>query len=229
MSLRTRLITFPLGVIAIAVLALAGSGVINVISTNAVSNFNNLGPTAYRWEPSAAAGPQGTWAHAWGEYLSSDPTGPFDSYLATTGSNVGIFRYGYFWIQDVDGNRAFDQPPDRSFAFGGITGDVPITGDWSGNGYTKVGIYRSSNGLFILDSNGDGQFDSGAAVYNLGLGIQTGDVPVVGDWNGDGRTKVGLFRVVNGVATWYLDYNGDGVFESGTDRTYNSFSNLAIG
>jgi hypothetical protein len=129
----------------------------------------------------------------------------------------GIFRQGFFWLEDVNGDFQFASPPDRSFAFGGVPGDIPITGDWSGNGTTKVGIYRPSNGLFILDYDGDGVFTANDKVYNLGVGTQAGDVPVVGDWNGDGRSKVGLFR--QGFF-WIVDYNGDGVFTQGTDKTF---------
>jgi hypothetical protein len=141
--------------------------------------------------------------------------------VTQTGTHVsnfkpGIFRSGFYWLEDVDGNYQFNSPPDKAFAFGGIAGDIPITGDWSGNGTVKVGIYRPSNGLFILDYDGDGTFTSADKVYNLGVGTQAGDVPVVGDWNGDGRTKVGLFR--QGFF-WILDYNGNGVFEQGTDVT----------
>jgi hypothetical protein len=132
-------------------------------------------------------------------------------------SRVGIFRSGFYWLEDVDGNQQFNQPPDQAFAFGGVPGDIPITGDWNGDGRTKVGVYRPSNGLFILDTNGNQQFDVGDAVYNLGVGKQAGDRPVVGDWNGDGRTKVGLFR--QGFF-WILDYNGNGTFEQGIDKTY---------
>jgi hypothetical protein len=40
---------------------------------------------------------------------------------------------------------------------------------------------------------------------------------VVGDWNGDGKTKVGTF--LNGY--WYLDYNGNGVWDGeSTDKAY---------
>ncbi len=134
-----------------------------------------------------------------------------------TPSNVGIFRSGFYWLEDVNGDQQFTLPPDRAFAFGGIAGDISITGDWSGNGTTKVGIYRPSNGLFILDSNGDGVFDAGDTVYNLGVGTQAGDVPVVGDWNGSGTSKVGLFR--QGFF-WILDTNGNGIFEQGIDNTY---------
>jgi hypothetical protein len=135
----------------------------------------------------------------------SQPTGPIIS-------NVGILRGGFLWLLDVDGNRQFIAPPDKVFAFGGVPGDIPLSGDWNGDGHTKAGIYRSSNGVFILDYDGDGQFTSADKVYNLGVGTQPGDVPVAGDWNGDGRTKVGLFR--QGFF-WILDTNGNGTFESG--------------
>jgi hypothetical protein len=130
---------------------------------------------------------------------------------------AGIFRQGFFWLLDQDGNQQFNSPPDRSFAFGGIPGDIPITGDWSGSGTTNVGVYRSSNGLFILDYDGDGQLTAADKVYNLGVGIQAGDVPVVGDWNGDGRTKVGLFR--QGFF-WILDTNGNGTFDQSVDTAF---------
>ena len=129
--------------------------------------------------------------------------------------NAGIFRSGFFWLEEVDGNQQFNQPPDRAFAFGGVPGDIPIVGDWNGSGTTKVGVFRSSNGLFLLDYDGDGAFTSADKVYDLGLGTQPGDVPVVGDWNGDGRSKIGLFR--SGFL-WILDTNGNGVFDSGSDQ-----------
>src|SRR5258708_28741429 len=131
--------------------------------------------------------------------------------------NVGIFRSGLFWFQDVEGDQLFNWPPDRAFAFGGAPGDIPISGDWNGDGRTKVGVYRPSNGLFVLDYDGDGQFTVADKAYNLGVGVDPTDIPVVGDWNGDGKAKVGLFR--QGFF-WILDYNGNGGFEQGVDKAY---------
>jgi hypothetical protein len=37
---------------------------------------------------------------------------------------------------------------------------------------------------------------------------------VVGDWNHSGTTKVGIFR----AGTWYLDTNGNGLWDPGTDQ-----------
>jgi hypothetical protein len=131
-------------------------------------------------------------------------------------SKVGVFRGGFFWLLDVNGDGKFQEPPDRAFGFGGIAGDIPITGDWNGSGRTKAGIYRSSNGLFVLDYDGDGRFTNQDRSFSLNIGIQAGDVPVAGDWNGDGRAKVGLYR----QGRWLLDYNGDGAFEAGIDKSY---------
>jgi glucose/arabinose dehydrogenase len=128
---------------------------------------------------------------------------------------VGTFRQGFLWLEDKDGNRQLTVPPDAVFPFGGIPGDLPITGDWNGDGRTKVGIYRSRNGTFMLDYDGDGLMTVADRVYNLGIGTQLDDIPVAGDWNGDGKTKVGLFR--QGFL-WILDTNGNGVFEQGADQ-----------
>ena len=68
------------------------------------------------------------------------------------------------------------------------------------------------NGFWYIDYDGNGTWDNGVAdkVYGFGWG---GVTPLVGDWNGNGREKIGIF--VNG--TWYLDTNGDGVFGNGVD------------
>jgi hypothetical protein len=44
-------------------------------------------------------------------------------------------------------------------------------------------------------------------------------IPVVGDWNGDRKTEIGVYHILNG--DWNLDYNGDGEWDSGYDKWYN--------
>jgi hypothetical protein len=70
--------------------------------------------------------------------------------------------------------------PDLVVEFG-RAGDIPVVGDWNGNGVHTVGVVRGNRWL-LRDSN-----NSGAADYDIAFG-QAGDIPVVGDWNGDGRT-----------------------------------------
>ena len=60
------------------------------------------------------------------------------------------------------------------------------------------------------NSNNNGKWDGapGDAEYKYGA---PGDVPVVGDWNGVGISRIGIFR--RGV--WFLDTNGNHTFDQG--------------
>jgi hypothetical protein len=110
----------------------------------------------------------------------------------------GIFRNGYYWVLDSDGNRQFQNPPDSDFHYAGVgieAGDQPIVGDWNGDGKAEVGLFRPSTGIFYLDFDGSKSFNPSVdKQFSLGVGTQSGDVAVVGDWNGNGRSKIGLFR-----------------------------------
>ena len=77
----------------------------------------------------------------------------------------------------------------------GETGDKPLLGDWNGDGRTKVGIYRSSAGLFAEDYNGDLTWNQG--VDRAGVFGSPGGRPVVGDWTGTGVIRVGVFFGIN--------------------------------
>src|SRR6202044_2221877 len=92
----------------------------------------------------------------------------------------------------------------------GLPGDVPVVGDWNGNGTLKIGVFRPSTQMWYLDSNGNGVYDPGVDIAGQ-LGIP-GDLPVVGDWTGSGTTKVGIFRP--SVGLWALDMNGNATWDA---------------
>ena len=86
---------------------------------------------------------------------------------------------------------------------------------------SQAGIYRQ-NFMWILDANGNHQFDGtgqgqDVVVVNF-IPARPGDIPVAGDWNGSGVSKIGIYRPSSGQ--WYLDYNGNGTFDAG-DKVYN--------
>jgi hypothetical protein len=140
----------------------------------------------------------------------------FNVQIAMRNSKVGIVRANVAFLEDSNGNGAYDPGIDRFIpAFtgpGGFqAGDYPLVGDWTGSGKSKAGIYRSSTGQWFLDANDNGVFDAGDFTYAFG-GI-AGDFPVVGDWAGLGKSCVGLFR--SGFF-WVLDLNCNGSFD-GTD------------
>ena len=116
--------------------------------------------------------------------------------------NVGVYRNG-LWILDTNGNGIIDSA-DRQFNFGGLAGDIPVVGDWNGSGTLKAGFFRA--GTWILDTSGlmEGK-PTGQTILVANSYGSAGDIPIVGDWNGNGVSKIGIFR--NGF--WVLDMNGD--------------------
>ena len=124
----------------------------------------------------------------------------------------GLFREGD-WFFDQNRNFSWDGISiDKHMGkFGGYQGDIPVAGDWNGDGEKEVGIYR--HGAWYLDYNGNGQWD-GCDIDSCipAFGGLRGDIPVVGDWNGDGKTNIGFYR--NGA--WYLDKNANGQWEGCT-------------
>ena len=126
---------------------------------------------------------------------------------------IGVFRAGG-WFRDDNGNGIWD---DSLFTGFGQAGDLPIVGDWNGDGKTKIGVFRPGAGVFYLDYDGNDIWDgcgSGPDRCYTNF-VLPGDSPVVGDWDGDGKAEIGVFRN-NGL--WFLDANGNGIWDGcGTD------------
>ena len=120
-------------------------------------------------------------------------------------SKIGIFRNGT-WLLDYNGNGAWDGSGTDVLGSLGQTGDIPVVGDWNGDGRDEFGLFRDADGLWLLDYNGNGAWDDPTVDRSYLIG-QSGDTPVVGDWTGDGTSKLGVFR--NG--TWELDFDGNGL------------------
>jgi len=128
-------------------------------------------------------------------------------------AGIAIFDSGVWYI-DSNKNGVYDAGVDAVFNFG-ASGDTPVSGDWSGNGVTKIGTYL--DGQWRVDYNGNGTLDATPTDRSFYFGFP-GALPITGDWNGDGVTKIGVYS--NG--TWYLDYNGNGIWDgTPTDRIYN--------
>jgi hypothetical protein len=98
---------------------------------------------------------------------------------------------------------------DHVFHYG-EPGDVPLAGDWNGDGIRQIGVFH--DGQWYLDLDGDGKFTEKDAAFVFG---QAGDVPIVGDFNGDGVDDIGIYR--NGK--WIVDTNGNHQIDA-TDKVF---------
>jgi hypothetical protein len=88
------------------------------------------------------------------------------------------------------------------------------------NSVAKIGVFR--NGQWFFDPNGNGAWDGCGVDGCYDSFGMAGDIPVMGNWNGDPNRieKIGAFR--NGQ--WFLDLNGNGAWDGcGTDACYPSF------
>ncbi len=82
-------------------------------------------------------------------------------------------------------------PPDNVIAFGSST-DIPIAGDWDGDGVDSVGFARPrSDGALVFHLRND--LSAGPPDHVFRFGSST-DLPIEGDWDGDGVDSVGFAR-----------------------------------
>jgi len=94
---------------------------------------------------------------------------------------------------------------------GGV--DVPVVGDWDGNGVDTPGVFNPQTNNWFLTNGVNGQNVNNSfppAAFQFFLG-QVGDLPVAGDWNGDGFDTVGVFRTGN--STWFLSNGFQGTID----------------
>ncbi len=145
------------------------------------------------WEPYASFG---------GDPADIPVTGRIDKDRRT---DIGVFRNGTWLWQRANGK------PAATDEFG-AAGDIPVVGDWDGDGRDDIGVVRG--GAWILRITGTSRTpswvgpgvqvqqhpESDAVVLTFPYGLAS-DIPVVGDWDGDGRDDPGAVR---GGRDWYL-------------------------
>ena len=136
---------------------------------------------------------------------------------------------GYFYILGGAGSQ-------QTFFQWGTNGDVPVPGDYDGDGKTDFSIFRpSTNTWWVMKSS-----DTTYYGYTFGL---SGDKVAQADYDGDGKTDVAVFRPSTGY--WYIgqsatndyigvqfglgsdtpapaDYDGDGKADIAVWRNSNS-------
>jgi len=158
-----------------------------------------------------------------GNYSSGTPVNPYSSstFLWTLDPPVYAASACYFPVDSASGPGRYpgvfrpeqnnstkwylkyaNSSGNHDLAFGfGVTCDVPVVGDWNGDGVDTVGVWRA--GVWYLNS-----VNGGGSPTGFGFGDAT-DFPVVGDWDGDGDDTVGIFRWTGGAPEFHLNNQND--------------------
>jgi uncharacterized delta-60 repeat protein len=127
----------------------------------------------------------------WG--LITDKITPAD-YDGDNKTDVAVFR-------PSDGNWYILKSSDKSIVtvHFGQSGDIPLAGDFDGDGRADTSVYRSGNWYILNSSNGQFRAEQ--------FGIAT-DKPVLADFDGDRKTDLAVYR--DGV--WYAQRSTAGFF-----------------
>jgi hypothetical protein len=130
--------------------------------------------------------------------------------------NIGVYRPSTLrFYLDMNGNDVWDAA-DRVAGPYGASGDLPIAGDWNGDGRDEIGVYRPSNSFFYLDFDDSGSWTA-ADLKRGTFGKRNNDLPIIGDWDGDGIDDIGVYRPP--YSYFYFDMDGDGTWSAGDLRS----------
>jgi hypothetical protein len=141
---------------------------VDASGTAYIAGFTDDGlPTTAGVVQAQSGGERDAFAAKLSAKLSDDTTGLYDSAL------------NEFQLRNANTTG----PADLVVALG-EPGDLPVVGDWDGDGVTDVGVFRPNASQFLL------RLGSGLVVTIAGGNV--GDLPVAGDWDGDGFDTVGV-------------------------------------
>ncbi|MCA9096945.1 MAG: VCBS repeat-containing protein [Planctomycetaceae bacterium] len=163
----------------------------------------NTFTSSWQLAPSIGMDADGDFVITWYSYEQdgSDNGIYAQRYHAGRADGLGVSRSGKFYLDSNHSNTWNGTSTDTLNPFGATT-DIPLVGDWNGDGYDDIGVWR--NGTFYLDANGNGIWDGPAVDQQFVFGIPT-DTPLAGDWNNDGKDEIGVWR----AAKFYLDLDGN--------------------
>ena len=127
--------------------------------------------------------------------ISLGPRMPVVHYDRTPAANFAVWRPGPAATWWVNGGQSGSTP------VWGVAGDIPVPGDYDGDGLTDIAIWRPSDGNWWVALSATG-------VTQITQWGTAGDVPLPADYDGDKETDFAVYRPSDGTFYFYSDNCG---------------------
>lgn len=132
------------------------------------------------------------------------------------------------FIMDINANGIWEGNAGgdfNGFFAPGSVNSIPLMGNWDGStdGSKEIGLYDPATDRFMLDLNGNKVWEGnvGGDVLIVLAAASGPGIPVVCDWNGDGKDNVA--KVVGTNSNWIMDLNGNQAWDGNAGGDFNGF------
>ena len=164
-----------------------------------------------------------------GGFIPQSSEVAWDSAIFNTDYMISTVRNHKEWRIDLNRDNSWNSQSDLFFEDFGKYGDIFVGGDWNNDSHKEVSAVRpDSKNTYLewrLDTNGNGKWEPGIDAKEITFG-KVGDIPVSGKWVINQKEKVGVVRVNGQYLDWYLDTNGNGIWDPGIDIKITTFGKV---
>lgn len=133
------------------------------------------------------------------------------------GDNIADFAvrrastYTWYILNSSGSNFNSDnQDGIQRIVFGKHEDDIPVKGDFNGDGVDDIAVRRASNYTWYIRNSDGSNYNSdvGDGIQRVVFGKDSNDIPVPADYDGDGITDIAVRRPA--TFTWYILQSSNG-------------------
>jgi hypothetical protein len=92
----------------------------------------------------------------------------------------------------------------------GTSGDIPVPGDYLGDGIARQAVFRPSDGKFYIKRENNKSWHASKGNFVVYAGASGSVTPVPADYYGEGKLRIAIYRRSGKYGYWYIKGSGKG-------------------